>query len=978
MVFFSRYRLPIILFSLCLSATLLITGKATSTQLVIAAQQQPAVEQPVSKDETPLSVTEGVRKTVLKNGLTVLTKEVHTAPVVTVQVWYKVGSRNEGPGVNGIAHQLEHMMFKGTTDRPIQFGRLFSALGSNSNAFTSYDETAYFGTVERNKLDALLAIEADRMENSVIADKQLASEKRVVISELQGYENNPGYRLSRAVMRTAFPNQAYGLPVGGTKADVEKFTVKQVRDYYNTYYSPNNATLVIVGDFETEPTLAAVKAEFGSLPNRGKMENAASAQMQKPSSPQENVPSEAATALDAGARMQKPSSPQENAPASDNKPGSSKTPAKAPIVLKQSGSAPLLEVIYPLPDVNNPDVPALDVMDYILTEGRNSRLYQALIESGLASDAGGGTANLIAGGWYNLSATAAPGQDLTKINQVLQQMIAEMRTKGVTEEELNRAKAQLRSGIILNNRDITSQAMQLGYNETTAGDYRYTDRYLAAVEKVSAADVQRMVKTYLAPDLATVGMFEPTKLTADRTGAGVAGATQTAETFNAGPPVDPAEVAKYLPAIDSNQTPTTRSLPQQFTLANGLQVLLLPDPSTPTISLSGYIKAGTEFDPQSKAGLAKLTAANLMNGTKSKDALTLAKALEDRGASLGFGANREGVDIEGNSLAEDLPTLIQTLADVVQNANFPDKEMELSRQRALTALKVEMDTPARVAQRTFQQAVYPKNHPFHKFPTEDSLKSITRKDVVGFDAEYYRPDATVLTLVGDFDAKAVRSLLETELGSWKVSGKSPSIKYPSVPLPSTVVKLNPVLPGKTQAITFMGYRGIDRKDPRFYSALVLNQILGGDTLSSRLGTEIRDRLGLTYGIYSSFQAGKQAGPFLISMQTAPEDAQRAIASTRNLLEQIHKQGVTAAELKAAQRSLTSNYKVSLTSPDDLASRILMNDVYGLSEDELRKFPEKIQAVTLAQVNQVAKTLLRPDHLIVVTAGPGASAEQSKK
>ena len=956
MSFLSRYRLPILLFSLCLSATLLFTGKATSTQLVVADQQRPAVQQPVSKDEIPLSVTEGVRKTVLENGLTVLTKEVHTAPVVTVQVWYKVGSRNEGPGVNGIAHQLEHMMFKGTTDRPIQFGRLFSALGSNSNAFTSYDQTAYFGTVERNKLEALLAIEADRMEHSVIADKQLASEKRVVISELQGYENSPGYRLSRAVMRDAFPNQAYGLPVGGTKADVQQFTVEQVRNYYNTYYSPNNATLIIVGDFETEPTLSAVKASFGPLPNRGKTPNAALAQMQKPSP-----------------------LPQENAAASDgNKPRLSKTPAKAPIVLKQSGSAPLLEVIYPLPDINHPDVPALDMMDYILTEGRNSRLYQALIESGLASDAGGGTANLIAGGWYNLSATAAPGQELTKIDQVLQQMIADLRTKGVTEEELNRAKAQLRAGIILNSRDITSQAMQLGYNQTTAGDYRYTDRYLAAIEKVSTADVQRMAKTYLAPDSRTVGMFEPTQLAADRAGAGATGSTQTAETFNAGPPVDPAEVAKYLPAVDSNQTPTTRSLPQQFALANDLQVLLLPDSSTPTITLSGYIKAGTEFDPDNKAGLAKLTAANLMNGTKSKDALTLAKALEDRGASLGFGANREGVDIEGNSLATDLPTLIQTLADVVQNATFPANELELSRQRALTALKVEMDTPARVAQRTFQQAVYPKNHPFHKFPTEDSLKSITREDVAGFSTEYYRPDTTVLTLLGNFDPESVRSLLETQLGSWKVSGKRPSVKYPSVSLPSTVVQLNPVLPGKTQAITFMGYRGIDRKDRRFYSALVLNQILGGDTLSSRLGTEIRDRLGLTYGIYSSFQAGRHAGPFLISMQTAPEDAQRAIASTRNLLQQIHKQGVTIAELQAAQRSLTSNYTVSLTSPDDLASRILMNEVYGLDEEELRKFPEKIQAVTLAQVNQVAKKLLRPDNLVVVTAGPGGSAEQSKK
>lgn len=949
MPFLRRYRLPILLFSLCLSATLLFVGKATSTQLVLADQERPPAQQSViSKDEMQLSVTKDVRKTVLENGLTVLTKEVHTAPVVSVQVWYKVGSRNEEPGVNGIAHQLEHMLFKGTTDRPIQFGRLFSALGSDSNAFTSYDETAYFGTVERNKLKALLTLEADRMQNALINAEQLTSEKRVVISELQGYENRPDYRLSRAVMRAALPDKAYGLPVGGTKADVEKFTVEQVRYYYNTYYSPENATVIIVGDFDTEPTLSAVKESFAQLPNRGKTPNTPSA-------------------------VQKPS-PQ-SAPSSDGKkPRLSKTPAKAPIVLKEAGSAPLLEAVYPLPDVNHPDVPALDVMDYILTEGRNSRLYQALVESGLASNAEGGTANLIAGGWYNLSATAAPGQELAKIDQVLQQAIADLREKGVTEEELSRAKAQLRATIILNNRDISSQAIQLGYDQTTAGDYRYTDRYLAAVDKVSAADTQRVAKTYLTSDSRTVGFFEPTELQA-QAGSGAASSAQITENFSPGAPVDPDEVAKYLPPVDSATTPTTRSLPEQFKLANGLQVLLLPDKSTPTVTLSGYIKAGTEFDPENKAGLATLTAENLMNGTKSKDALTLAKALEDQGASLNFGARREGVDIQGNSLAANLPTLIQTLADVVQNATFPTNELELSRQRALTALKVELDTPSRVAQRTFQQAVYPKDHPFHKFPTEESLKSINRDDVERFSAKNYRPDTTVLTLLGDFNPESVRSLLETQMGSWVSSGKPPAVKYPSVSLPSKVVQLNPVLPGKTQSITFMGYKGIDRKDRRFYAALVLNQILGGDTLSSLLGTEIRDRQGLTYGIYSSFQAGRHAGPFLISMQTAPEDAQRAIASTRTLLSQIHKQGVTLAQVQAAQRSLTSNYTVSLANPDELATRILMNEVYGLDEEELRQFPQKIQAVTLAQVNQAASELLQPDNLVVVTAGPGGSAEQ---
>src|SRR5919199_6798134 len=263
---FRRHGFLILLFSLCLS-TVLFTTKATSAPSEVLVSQRQTTPPPVTSTETKtLELTQDVRKTVLDNGLTVLTKEVHTAPVVTVQVWYKIGSHNEAPGVNGIAHQLEHMMFKGTKERPIQFGRLFSALGSESNAFTSYDNTVYFGTVEREKLKALLTLEADRMQNASIEAEQLEKEKRVVISELQGYENSPGYRLSRALMRAAFPNQAYGLPVGGTKADVEKFTQAQVLDYYRKHYSPDNATLIVVGDFQTEPTLAAIKQTFGNVP----------------------------------------------------------------------------------------------------------------------------------------------------------------------------------------------------------------------------------------------------------------------------------------------------------------------------------------------------------------------------------------------------------------------------------------------------------------------------------------------------------------------------------------------------------------------------------------------------------------------------------------------------------------------------------------------------------------------------------------
>ncbi|MBD2198509.1 insulinase family protein [Calothrix anomala FACHB-343] len=917
------YMLIGLLLSLLLS-TVPVSGHLTN------AATPPAVA-PVST----LSLSQGVKKTVLDNGLTVLTKEIHTAPVVSVQVWYKVGSRNEGKGESGISHQLEHLMFKGTQERPVQFGRLFSALGSQFNAFTSYDETVYFGTVRRDKLEALLTLEADRMKNSLIGTEQLTSEKRVVISELQGYENSPSYRLNRAVMQAAFPNRAYGLPVGGTKADVEKFTVDQVRNYYQRYYSPENATLVITGDFTTEPTIKAVKETFGKVTPRANKNLG----IQEPKKAVSAVPAQ-----------------------------------KTPIVLKEAGSAALLQAVYPLPDLKHPDVPAIDVMDMILTGGRSSRLYQDLVESGLASAVSGSAAELIEPGWYELNATAAPGQELGKIAQVMQQSLVKLQQQPVTTEELNRAKTQLQASFILGNQDITSQANQLGYNQTIAEDYHFVEKYLAAIAKVTPQDVQRVAKTYLNPAKQTIGFFEPSQANGEQADAS-GGSSRTSENFSPGQPVDPAELAKYLPPATSSTSNSQQALPEQFTLANGLRVLLLRDRSVPTINLSGQIDAGTVFDGNQKAGLANLTANNLMNGTKTQDALTLAETLEDRGASLEFSASREGVNIGAQGLSADLPILIQTLADVTQNATFPADQLELTRQRVLTSLKVQLDDPQSLGRRAFQQVIYPENHPFHSFATIESLNNITRDDVLRFYREHYRPDTTTIALVGDFEPAKVKALLNQSFGKWQAQGKSPQLNLPPVELPATLTRLNKVIPGKAEAVTYLGYNGISRKDPRYYAALVLNQILGGDTLSSRLGTEVRDRQGLTYGIYSGFAAGVNPGPFLIQMQTDPQDAEKAIASTLALLKQLREQGITQAELNTAKRSISNSYPVDLANPSAVASIILDNDVYGLSPQEIQEFPRQIESVTMADVQKVIQELIKPENVVIVTAGSQPTAQK---
>jgi zinc protease len=894
------------------------------------------------------TLTRGVQKSVLANGLTVLTKEIHTAPVVSVQIWYRVGSRNEHClQMNGISHQLEHLLFKGTHSRPIQFGRLFSALGSNSNAFTSYDMTAYFGTVSSDKLEALLALEADRMRHALINEEQLESEKRVVISELQGYDNSPDYRLSEAVMRQAFPDRSYGLPVGGTKTEVEKFTVAKVREYYERYYSPENAVLSVTGDFDPIKLQQLVEQTFGQ------------------------VPAKESTLLNAEAQQR---TLEQNQFSCDTKshaevslPNSKAMAGRPNIHLKEPGSTALIQAVYPIPDAQHPDVPALDVMDTILSVGRNSRFFETLVEPGLASHVGSYSASLIEPGWYDISVTLNPGQTLETVDQVLLETIRAIQSEVVSPEELQRAKTQLAAHFIMSNRDIDSQASQLAYNQVVTGDHRFSDRYLQRIEQVTVADVQRVAQTYLDPAHRTVGYFEPTQMTGEGGPSGVS-SQQTTENFSPGEPVDPAVVAQYLPVVGAAPISESQALPEKFMLENGLQVLLLSDHSSPTVTLNGHVLAGNGFDLQTKPGVASLTAETLMGGTQTQDARSLAKVLEDRGASLDFSSFREGVEIEGHALASDLNVLLKILANVLQDAVFPDSELELSRQQAISSLQMELDDPARLGRRVLQQKLYPPDHPFYVFPTIESVKSIAKTDVLAFYQQRYAPQNTVLTLVGDFDSAQVRSQLKEFLGNWRATAGKPldSIK---AELPAKVQRVQEPLPGKTQAVTYMGYPGIERRDPRFYAALVLNQILGGDTLSSRLGTEIRDRQGLTYGIYSYFAAGQQAGPFVIEMQTSPEDTEKAIQSTLALLHQLRKDGVSEAELNTAKRSIMNSYPVELASLDTVAQRILGNAVDGAGIEEIRDFPRKIDAITMQQVHKAIQDLIQPDHLLIVTAGP---------
>lgn len=406
-------------------------------------------------------------------------------------------------------------------------------------------------------------------------------------------------------------------------------------------------------------------------------------------------------------------------------------------------------------------------------------------------------------------------------------------------------------------------------------------------------------------------------------------------------------------------------IPERIQLPNGLTLLLLPDPATPTVTLAGYVQAGRQFDPPGLAGLAEVTATSLLVGG-DRDWAT---ALDNHGIHLSFNTYREGVVIRGSALASDAPMMLAAVAAAVQDPALPVDAVDQARRQAIDRAIALQDDPAMVAQQLLQQRLYPVGHPFHAFASPHTLAQLRREDVVNFHRRYYRPERMTLALVGDFDPVQIQAYLRDQFHQ-NATGPGPTPPHFPPPTHRSAPSLaSTVLPGTQESIVVMGHAGIDRRDDRYYSALVLNQILGGDSLASRLNREIRDRRGISYGIYSDFQVGLQAGPFAIELQTAPRYVEPAIATTLQLVRELRDRGATLEEVIAARHALSRRQPVLLADPDILAEQLVMAEVYGLDVREVAEFSDKIAAVTVADVNRVARELLHPEQLMIVTVGP---------
>lgn len=934
-----------------------LAGLALAT-LAVATMATPAAAGSTSRSRngsmtaTPATMSP-VFETTLDNGLTVLIQEVHTAPVAAFMVWYKVGSRNESAGITGISHLLEHMMFKGTpTYGKGAIARILQKNGASFNAGTSLDYTNYYEVLASDRLELAMKIESDRMVNATIPDDEHRLEMTVVRSELERNEDNPHRALYSETFAQAFKAHPYHWPTIGWRTDVEQIRTQQIRDYYKSHYMPNNATVVVVGDVDRAATLAMVKKYFGPIP-RG-------------------------TEPDSVTVVEPPQQGERR------------------FRLRKPGDTSYLMLAYRNPSLADPDNYALDVLAIILGHGRTSRLYRGLVEKKIATDVDASNETGRDPFLFIAQATVAPDATLEGTERALEAEIDRLKTEPVTPDELRRAKRQVEASFIYSKDSIRSLAQQLGYYNTVAS-YRYLDDYVQNVDKVTAADVQRVAAKYLVEDSRTVGWFDPVPdstngAAAPSTAAG--GASEPARAVERYRPLDeraaaggagfgaPADQAAGAGAAGAAapaaaRRAPSRAKPVRTVLPNGLTLVVERNAANPTIALQGLVKAGGIFDPPGKSGLAAFVAEMLDQGTATRSANDLAAAVENVGAALSYDGGAETVSFQARMLSSDLPAILDVIADELQHASFPDDRIEQTRAEAITNFRIRENSTASVAARRANALLYPAGHPFHDYPlgTDTTLAAITRADLQSFHATHYGPNNTVVVLVGDVDPKRAAELVSKAFAGWKRLASPPRFAVPEAPAPTGVLRLDVPMPGRSQTDLVYAVPGLPRTSPDYDATMIMNYVLGGGSLSSRLMDNLRDQQGLVYGVYSSLAAGIGAGPIQIRAGTNPANAGRAETSILEQVRRMAQEGPTEEEVEDAKDYLTGVFPVRLETNSGVATQLLAAEVYGLGLDYIDRYASIVRGVTREQAAAAAKKYLKPDsgYAIVVAGSPAAGA-----
>lgn len=850
----------------------------------------------------------------LKNGLKIITLEDHSAPVISFMIWYKVGARNEKTGQTGISHLLEHMLFKSTKNYP--GGSLVKIIEQNGglyNGFTSQDYTSYYEVLASDRLEVALKVESERMVNGLIDPQEQKPEISVVLSELEGNENDPVELLWRAVNATAFTVHPYRNPVIGWKNEVMKLPAEEVEKYYKTYYHPNNATVVLVGDFKTDEAVKLIEKYFGDIP--------------KVEIPQENIIQEP---------VQK---------------------GKKELVLNQTEKTQYLILTYHIPAIDSPDLYPLYLLADILTSGKNSRLYKSLVLTNLTAGIECYVDQGKDPGLLTLFATINQGQDVNKVKEVIFSELENVKQKGVTQEELTRALNQETADYISKQDSVRSVAYAFGMYESIYS-YEYILTLIPNLKKVTLNDIKDTANKYLVDDNLTEGysVYKQPEIVKEKVKTKVKVKSEN-------------ESKKYEESVVSAKNNKEKKLPEITQLKNGTKIIFYEDNSTPLFAVRGSLNAGDTKETKDNFGLASYTALMLNKGTKSKTLLQIAQILEDIGATISFAASKETVDFTAGGQSKDFNTIIDLLADMLQNPSFPDEEWQRLKPQILTSLQQGEDNPEVRAENELYTILFPKDNPYYMPTYEEektSLNNITVADFKNFYSKNYLPQDLVLVISGDLKKEKTLKKISELFEKWNSAEKSttPEIKNPDYKLkPETKIISQPE---KSQVQVNLGFPlNLTRESKDFYTFNVLNYIFGGGALTSRLNYKIREEKGYVYYVYSYFDRGKIPGAFVITFGANKKNVDDALKIIQEEIQKIIDKGITKEELQDAVNYITGAYPIRLETNSGMAENIYLAYYFNLGLDFPWNINKYYKDLTVEQVNEVAKKYLSTDYKTVI-------------
>ncbi|MBC7768618.1 MAG: insulinase family protein [Phycisphaerales bacterium] len=868
----------------------------------------------------------------LPNGLRVYAMPDANTANVSVQVWYDVGSVDDPEGRSGFAHLFEHIMFKSTRNMPEQFfDRLTEDVGGFNNASTYDDFTNYYEVVPANHLQRVLWAEADRMGSLVVNEESFSSERDVVKEELrQRVLASPYGRLFYLYLnQTNYTVHPYGRPGIGSIEDLDAATVADVRAFHATYYRPDNAVLVVAGNFNQAELDAWVDQYFGDI-----------------SRPNRPIPRDY------------PTEPE-------------RTAAREHTVYAPNVPLPAVMISYPQPAATSPDIPVLMVLDAIMSNGNSSRLYESLVyEQQIAAQVFTNLEATQDPGAYGIFAILSEGQTADSGVTALSAQIARMRDEPVSQAELDEAKNEIVTATISNRETAYGRAFELADAVIRYGDAEYADRLLAAIQATTAADVQRVARTILNDQRRVVVRYLPEQ-------DGATGDTiETSPTIQARQLTIPqSEIPIYTLAAEGQReappsagTPVDARIPAaaQRTLANGLRVIVAPNRALPLISADLRVASGGSADPAERAGLAGITGDLLTRGTTTRSATEIARQIESLGASISSGA---GVDSSAVSLmtrSDRSAEAFTVFADVTRNPAFAQQELERAQQEALDGLQVALSQPGSIASFAMTRAIYGEA-PYGAIASPRSIGAITREDMGGYHRTFWRPDNAVLVITGDVSAEEGFALAEQHFGDWA----RPAAALPTRPdasayaAPARTIVVD--LPDTGQAAVLMGLRGVARTDADYFPLLVANNVLGGG-YSARLNSEIRIRRGLSYGAGSSLSARMAPGPIVASAQTRNDAAVQVYELMRAEIDRIGDAPTPESELTARKAVLIGSFGRSVETTAGLAGQISTLALYGLPPERLGTYVADITNVTPAQAQAAAARYFDPDAADVVVVG----------